>query len=138
MFAYGWLVFGHFYSWPYLIIFLYSSFIIPAVFLLLGTLLTTFVDSISGRDFITVVLVAIVALAAPWRAPFSALAGRQTVVTVTTTRGLRSRRLDRRSGGGSRRRSGGRCCGSGAVAPAAVVVCGRDADESGRRYEDCH
>jgi hypothetical protein len=64
--AYGWLIFAHFYSWRYLIIFLYSSFAIPAVFLLIGALLATVFDCFSDRHFTIITAVAILTLAAPY------------------------------------------------------------------------
>lgn len=64
--AYAWLIFGHFYSLPYLTIFLYSSFAIPAVFLLLGTLLASIVNNFSNRDFNIIVALAILVLASPY------------------------------------------------------------------------
>lgn len=64
--AYGWLILWHSVSVPYLIIFLYSSFIIPAVFLLLGAIMAPGVEKISGKDFSFITATAILALAAPF------------------------------------------------------------------------
>ncbi len=66
VFAYGWLIFAHFYGWRYLIVFLYSSFAIPATFLLLGALLATIVNYFSEKYFTILVVVAILILAAPY------------------------------------------------------------------------
>jgi hypothetical protein len=64
--AYGWLIFWHYFSTPYLIIFLYSSFIIPATFLLLGALLATVVDHLSDKNFNILIMMAILVLAIPY------------------------------------------------------------------------
>ena len=64
--AYSWLIFWHYSSVPYMIIFLYSSFIIPATFLLLGALLAPIVDHLSDNDFNIVTSLAILVLAAPY------------------------------------------------------------------------
>jgi hypothetical protein len=49
VFSYGWLIFWHFYALPYLIVFLYSSFLIPSIFLLLGGLLSRIVEDLSNK-----------------------------------------------------------------------------------------
>src|SRR5258706_993321 len=64
--AYSWLAFWHYYGIPYLIIFLYSSFIIPATFLLLGALLAPIVDHLSDRDFSIIIMISILVLATPY------------------------------------------------------------------------
>jgi hypothetical protein len=49
--TYSCLIFWHFYTLPYLNIFLYSSFTIPAIFLLLGALLVNITSKLSENQF---------------------------------------------------------------------------------------
>lgn len=64
--AYGCLIFWHYYALPYLIIFLYSSFVIPVIFLLLGALLARIVDDLPDRQFSIMIAVTFLSLAAPF------------------------------------------------------------------------
>jgi hypothetical protein len=64
--AYGCLIFWHYYALPYLIIFLYSSFVIPVTFLLLGALLARAVDGLSDRQFSIMTAVTFLSLTAPF------------------------------------------------------------------------
>jgi hypothetical protein len=64
--TYGCLVFWHFYTMPYLNIFLYSSFTIPVIFLLLGALLAGIVDKVSDGLFNIMVGITLLLLSAPF------------------------------------------------------------------------
>jgi hypothetical protein len=63
--AYGWLIFWHFYSIPFLIVLTYSSYVIPAVFILLGALLSTFFDELPPRQFEVFAFISIILLILP-------------------------------------------------------------------------
>jgi len=64
--SYGWLVFWHLYALPYLIVFLYSSFIIPSTFLLLGALLSHVVDDLPQKVYSITIGVMLTILATPF------------------------------------------------------------------------
>lgn len=63
--AYGWLIFWHLYSIPLLIIFTYSSFVMPTVFLLLGATIHRVVEGIPEDQFTMVIVGTIALLALP-------------------------------------------------------------------------
>lgn len=63
--AYGWLIFWHFYSIPLLIVLTYSSYVIPAVFLLLGALLASYFHNFSSEQFETFTVSSIALLILP-------------------------------------------------------------------------
>ena len=64
--SYGWLVFWHYYALPYLIIFLYSSFAIPSIFLLLGGLLSSSVEDLPDNLYNAMIGTIILMLAIPF------------------------------------------------------------------------
>jgi len=64
--AYGWLTIWHVYALPYLNVFLYSSFVIPASFLLLGSLFASLLDDLSTRQFIILIISTLVLLICPF------------------------------------------------------------------------
>lgn len=57
--AYGWLIFWHFYSVPFLIVFPYSSFAIPATFIQLGALISSTLKKFSQTQFYYLSLITI-------------------------------------------------------------------------------
>lgn len=63
--AYGCFIFWHFYSFPYLNIFLYCSFLIPATFLLLGAILADSLVDLSTHEFRWLSIMVILILASP-------------------------------------------------------------------------
>jgi hypothetical protein len=66
MAAYYWLIFWHFYSIPLLMVFTYSSYIIPASFLLLGALLSTYFEELTNGQFEVFTIVTIALLVSPF------------------------------------------------------------------------
>ena len=64
--AYGWLIIWHFSSVPLLIIYTYCSFIIPTVFLVLGTLLSGFLKGVSEKSFNVIIAASITLLILPF------------------------------------------------------------------------
>jgi hypothetical protein len=67
--SYGWMIFWHYYAIPYLIVFLYSSYLIPATFMLFGALLSTVFIPFSESQFRWVTVFTIVVYAAPFALP---------------------------------------------------------------------
>ncbi len=63
--SYAWLIFWHYYSNPLLIMFPYSSFIIPSSFILLGGLIANPVSQITKRQFKNICIVTIGSLILP-------------------------------------------------------------------------
>lgn len=63
--AYAWLIFWHFFSNPVLIMFPYTSIIIPHTFLLLGTLWAEPLKRLTGGQYAVVVITAVSALLLP-------------------------------------------------------------------------
>ncbi|MEW6285845.1 MAG: hypothetical protein AB1509_06430 [Chloroflexota bacterium] len=63
--AYAWLIFWHFFSNPVLIMFPYTSIIIPHTFLLLGTLWAEPLERLAGGHYAAVVIAAISTLLLP-------------------------------------------------------------------------
>ncbi|MEP0807549.1 MAG: hypothetical protein HRF47_18885 [Chloroflexota bacterium] len=63
--AYVWLIFWHFFSNPVLIMFPYTSIIIPHSFLLFGTLWAERLENLSGRQFAAAVVTALLVLLLP-------------------------------------------------------------------------
>lgn len=64
--SYAWMIFWHFYAIPYLIIFLYSSYLIPATFLLLGALLSVALAQCSEGRFTQLLIFAVLIFAVPF------------------------------------------------------------------------
>ena len=64
--TYGCLIFWHFYTLPYLNIFLYSSFTIPAIFLLFGSLLGNIANKLSENQFRYALITAFLSSTAPF------------------------------------------------------------------------
>jgi hypothetical protein len=64
--TYGCLIFWHFYTLPYLNIFLYSSFTIPAIFLLFGSLLGNITNKLSENQFHYALTTAFLSSTAPF------------------------------------------------------------------------
>jgi hypothetical protein len=63
--SYLWLIFWHYFKIPYLIVYLYSSYIIPATFLLFGALIYPIVDQLSERHFQQLIVPIMLVMAAP-------------------------------------------------------------------------
>ena len=64
--AYGWLTFWHYFSIPLLNVFTYSSYVMPAVFLLIGATVSTYLNELSGKNFNIVTAWTVVLLALPF------------------------------------------------------------------------
>ena len=64
--TYSCLIFWHFYTLPYLNIFLYSSFTIPAIFLLFGALLGNITSKLSENQFRYALVTAFLSSATPF------------------------------------------------------------------------
>jgi hypothetical protein len=64
--SYGWVIFWHVYAIPYLIIFLYSSYLIPAAFLLLGALLSVSLAQVSETAYTQLLVFSILIFAIPF------------------------------------------------------------------------
>jgi hypothetical protein len=64
--TYGLLIFWHAQTLPYLIIFLYSSFAIPATALTLGALLATPLEKLAKQDFNTLIVTTVLLLSIPF------------------------------------------------------------------------
>lgn len=64
--AYGWLIIWHFYALPYLFVFLYCSFAIPAIFVLLGALLAGPLEDLSTRQFNVLMITTLLLLICPF------------------------------------------------------------------------
>lgn len=63
--AYGFLVIWHIFRIPFLIVFLYSSFAIPSVFVLLGMLLAEKLDPLTDPEFNSLSILGVLALVIP-------------------------------------------------------------------------
>lgn len=64
--SYGWLIFWHFISLPYLVIFLYCSFTIPATFLLLGAIIAEPLNKLDYNQFNQILTIAALTLLLPF------------------------------------------------------------------------
>lgn len=58
--SYAWLIFWHLYSTPYLVVFLYSSYIIPGTFLMLGSQIHSVLEDISIYRFRMIIILTII------------------------------------------------------------------------------
>ena len=63
--SYLWLIFWHYFKIPYLIVYLYSSYIIPATFLLFGALIYPIIDQLSEHHFQQLIVPIMLVMAAP-------------------------------------------------------------------------
>jgi hypothetical protein len=63
--AYGFLIFWHIFRIPFLIVFLYSSFVIPSVFVLLGMLLAEKLNPLTDPEFQSLSILGALALVVP-------------------------------------------------------------------------
>lgn len=85
--AYGFLIFWHIFKIPFLIVFLYSSFVIPSAFVLLGVVLAEKIAALTDSEFDLLSILGIFILAAPpilavTAPPILALQGRVLLVIV--------------------------------------------------------
>lgn len=67
--SYGWMIFWHYYAIPYLIVFLYSSYLIPAIFMLLAALLSLTLIQFSEKQFRQLTIFTILIFAIPFLLP---------------------------------------------------------------------
>jgi hypothetical protein len=64
-FSCTWLVYWHFNSLPYLLIFLYSSYLIPSAFLVFGALIDNSLELLTNQQFLVVILACVLIFVAP-------------------------------------------------------------------------